>query len=231
VLFVEQGMMRGTERHYNGMIQSLMTVTREEGIFSLWKGNGANVVRVVPVYALKFALNDFFKDTAISLRGSQPPSAGSDQSSPHGSIPYKLSFWEKALAGSLAGLFQIVATYPLEVVRTRLTMGPGLGIQYKGILDCFSQTLRNEGVTGLYKGIGPTMLSGAPYVGLQMSCYDALKTAVTQIEALTTETGDGTRRPLVVAQLACGATAGMFAQTGERGLFLKAQFCHDCWHD
>ena len=37
-------------------------VYREEGLRGLYRGNGANVVRVIPTYALKFAFNDTFKD-------------------------------------------------------------------------------------------------------------------------------------------------------------------------
>lgn len=204
ILMQLEGMKRGRDKQYKGVVQSLVKVATEEGVLSLWKGNGANVVRVVPVYALKFALNDVFKDMARALHRRQTPLA---------TTAANLSFWEKALAGTLAGLFQIIATYPLEVVRTRLTMGPGLGIQYGGIMDCFSQTLRNEGVAGLYKGIGPTIASGAPYVGLQMSCYDALRTAIIAIPLCSTSDGNGGKRPTVLAQLACGAAAGVFAQT------------------
>jgi len=199
-------MSRVENRKYTGMVQSLTAVVREEGVLKLWKGNGANVIRVMPVYALKFAFNDFFKDLARQLRGAAS-----------GSTPERLTFSEQILAGSLAGLTQIVITYPLEVVRTRLTMGPGMGLHYDGIVDCFAQTLRSEGVAGLYKGIGPTILSGAPYVGLQMTGYDTLKAAATQVDFLSRRDASGAARPTLLASLACGALAGVFAQTGEHG--------------
>lgn len=37
---------------YRNILQTATTVTREEGVFALWRGNGANCVRVVPVYAM-----------------------------------------------------------------------------------------------------------------------------------------------------------------------------------
>jgi hypothetical protein len=48
-----------------------------------------------------------------------------------------------------AGLFQTIITYPLETVRTRLSVGPEQGVQYKGIVDCVRQMVRTEGVGGL----------------------------------------------------------------------------------
>ena len=55
----------------------------------------------------------------------------------------------------------------------RLALGKGIttGVQYKGIWDCFTGTVRSEGVGGLYKGISLSLLEGIPYVGLQMSLY------------------------------------------------------------
>jgi solute carrier family 25 phosphate transporter 23/24/25/41 len=44
-------------------------------------------------------------------------------------------------------------SYPLALVRTRL-QAQGVGgnpIKYSGMLDVFSQTLKKEGVIGLYK--------------------------------------------------------------------------------
>jgi hypothetical protein len=35
---------------YTGIMQTLWLVTKEEGPLALWKGNGANVLRVIPVY-------------------------------------------------------------------------------------------------------------------------------------------------------------------------------------
>jgi hypothetical protein len=55
-----------------------------------------------------------------------------------------------------------------------------------------------------YKGFGPTLLTGAPYVGLQMSLYDTLKREARSL---------GLDRS-VVAQLGLGAVAGLIAQTG-----------------
>jgi hypothetical protein len=51
------------DRHYKGgVLQTLIQVGREEGFLALFKGNGANVLRIVPNYALKFAGNDLLRD-------------------------------------------------------------------------------------------------------------------------------------------------------------------------
>lgn len=53
--------MRGITK-YNSIGGTLVTIVKEEGLLQLWKGNGANVIRIIPVYALKFSLNDTFRN-------------------------------------------------------------------------------------------------------------------------------------------------------------------------
>jgi hypothetical protein len=43
----------GAAPRYRGVWSTLAAVVREEGPRALFKGNGSNVLRIVPVYALK----------------------------------------------------------------------------------------------------------------------------------------------------------------------------------
>jgi hypothetical protein len=133
ILLQLQGMKK--QGKYRGIMHTLRTIVKEEGWVGLFKGNGANVLRVIPVYALKFSFNDTFKNM---VRAKGEP----------------LTLMQLMLAGTLAGLFQTCVTYPLETIRTRLTLGPGLGAEYKGIMDVAKVTIKHEGVRGFYKGIG-----------------------------------------------------------------------------
>jgi hypothetical protein len=47
------------------------------------------------------------------------------------------------------------AIYPLELVRTRLAVCPAG--HYRGILDCFSRVLREEGHRAFYRGLTPSL--------------------------------------------------------------------------
>lgn len=173
---------------YRGIWHTLMTTLQEEGLRGWFKGNGANVVRVIPVYALKFAFNDTFKDL---FRGRNSPGQ-------------KLTFTQLMASGTLAGLFQQVCTYPLETIRTRLTMGSLSPHQYAGITDCLTKTVRDEGVRGLYKGLGPTILTGSPYVGLQMTFYEELNRVSPKRDSELANQA---------SKLINGALAGIVAQT------------------
>lgn len=144
--------------------------------------------RIIPVYALKFTFNDTYKNM-VKYDGQDVKD---------------LSFIQMALAGMAAGLCQSIITYPLEVIRTRLTLSTEMGGKYKGMVDCAAQTVRHEGLSGMYKGITPTLATAVPYVGLQMSLYDVFKRKLPK-------NADGSTQ--IHWSLLAGAGAGMCAQT------------------
>ncbi|KAJ6996717.1 hypothetical protein NC653_013343 [Populus alba x Populus x berolinensis] len=64
-------------------------------------------------------------------------------------LEWKTACEHSALTGAI--------TTPLDVIKTRL-MVQGSANQYKGIVDCVSTVVREEGPTALLKGIGPRVL-------------------------------------------------------------------------
>lgn len=155
------------------------------------------MLRIIPNYGLKFTLNDVIRDW---VRGD-------------GAVN-RMTFGQLLVSGSLAGLGQMLVTYPLEVrcgracgcaahppaqtIRTRLTMSRALGSHYSGLVHCCRDMLATEGVTSFYKGLVPALLSGIPYVGLQMSLYQEMQ------NALAAQDGQVS----VARKLVAGASAG-----------------------
>lgn len=72
----------------------------------------------------------------------------------------------------------MVFTYPIDVVRIRLTTDLSK-IQeervYKGLNQCVKSILKNEGVKGLYRGYFLSTMGLAPYLGIAFSAYDTLR--------------------------------------------------------
>ena len=54
-------------------------------------------------------------------------------------------------SGGVAGAVGILTTQPLDTIRIRL-QNPAFG--YNGMADALRTTVRNEGMRGLYKGVG-----------------------------------------------------------------------------
>ena len=45
-----------------GILSTGRQVVREEGVLALWRSNGVNCLRIIPVYSLKFGMNDTFRN-------------------------------------------------------------------------------------------------------------------------------------------------------------------------
>jgi len=79
---------------------------------------------------------------------------------------------ERLLCGGLAGITSVVTTYPLDIVRTRLSIQSAsfkeLGDRKEklpGMFTLLVQIYKTEGgFTALYRGIVPTIAGVAPYV-------------------------------------------------------------------
>ena len=72
-----------------------------------------------------------------------------------------------AFYGGLAGEALWIASYPFDVVKSKMQSdgfagGKGGEQRYKNMRDCFKQTWRGEGLRGFWKGIGPTLVRAMP---------------------------------------------------------------------
>jgi len=131
----------------------VVSIYREEGVRGLWRGNSINVMRIAPQGALAFWAKDFFK-------GLLTPEGGKAQ-------------WYHTLSASmLSGIVCQTGVYPLDTIRTRMTVTPGL---YSGVIDGTKKILASEGPSGLFKGLLAANGFAVPYYGTQFFTYDMLK--------------------------------------------------------
>ena len=89
---------------------------------------------------------------------------------------------------------------------------------HNSIRGIIRSILREEGVFGLYRGIGPTLAGILPYAGLKFYVYQSLKqyywAQKTQASAVSPGNGvNPSQRLPVPVMLAFGAGAGLVAQT------------------
>jgi hypothetical protein len=80
-------------------------------------------------------------------------------------------------AGSVGGAVGMLVGHPLDTVKVRMMTAPAG--YYASMRDCFGQTVRKEGVAGLFKGLPPPMLSVALYQAVCFASFSSALTAVT----------------------------------------------------
>ncbi|XLT91039.1 hypothetical protein S245_012999 [Arachis hypogaea] len=79
-------------------------------------------------------------------------------------------------AGACTGIIAMSATYPMDMVRGRITVQTEKSpYQYRGMFHALTTVLREEGPRALYKGWLPSVIGVVPYVGLNFAVYESLK--------------------------------------------------------
>uniref|UniRef100_A0A8H7N9D5 Uncharacterized protein n=1 Tax=Bionectria ochroleuca TaxID=29856 RepID=A0A8H7N9D5_BIOOC len=69
---------------------------------------------------------------------------------------------EDVTYGSIAGIVGKYIEYPFDTVKVRLQSQPDhLPLRYTGPLDCFRQSLKADGIGGLYRGITAPLVGAA----------------------------------------------------------------------
>ncbi|KAL7415325.1 mitochondrial carrier domain-containing protein [Mrakia frigida] len=151
-------------QEFNGIVSTFTKTYQTEGMLAFWRGNGANVIRYFPTQALNFAFKDYFK----SLFGFKKS---------EGYLKWAAG---NLASGASAGAASSVFVYSLDYARTRLSADAkdasrGGKRQFTGIIDVYKKTLASDGVAGLYRGFGPSIVGIIIYRGFAFGLYDSLK--------------------------------------------------------
>jgi solute carrier family 25 (adenine nucleotide translocator) protein 4/5/6/31 len=150
---------------YKGIVECFARVSKEEGVASLWRGNMANVLRYFPTQALNFAFKDKFK----RMFGYNKEKDG-----------YWKWFGGNLASGGAAGAASLLFVYSLDYARTRLandnkSAKKGGSRQFSGLFDVYRQTLKSDGIQGLYRGFNISCVGIIVYRGLYFGMYDSIK--------------------------------------------------------
>lgn len=134
-----------------------MQLFKEKGIAGLYKGTGATMLRDVSFSVVYFPL-------FATLNNYGPrKSDGSGEA----------AFWVSFLSGCAAGSMAALSVNPFDVIKTRLqaiTKAEG-EMQFNGVADCITKTLKHEGPTAFFKGGLCRMIVIAPLFGIAQMVY------------------------------------------------------------
>ncbi|KAK6146880.1 hypothetical protein DH2020_017792 [Rehmannia glutinosa] len=180
ILFQVQGMHSDVATMSKPSIwREALRIVNEEGFRAFWKGNLVTIAHRLPYSAVNFY--------AYEQSGKNP----------HADI------FVHFVGGGLAGITSASATYPLDLVRTRLAAQRN-AIYYQGIRHALRTICRDEGFLGLYKGLGATLLGVGPCIAISFSVYESLRSSWH-----SQRPNDST----VLVSLACGSLSGIASST------------------
>ena len=150
---IVQGGLRG-----NPLILSTAKKMWTEGLRTFYRGLPMGLVGMFPYAAIDLSTFEFLKKRMKEYKTRQPGSQGDGQ----------LGSVATAMIGGFSGAFGASTVYPLNVLRTRLqSQGTVLHSRtYTGVVDVFRQTVKGEGVRGLFKGLTPNLMKVVPAVSI-----------------------------------------------------------------
>ena len=86
-----------------------------------------------------------------------------------------LHYWQFMVAGSIAGMVEHMAMYPVDTVKTQMQALGSCPIKSVGVRQALQSILKSEGIAGLYRGIGAMGLGAGPAHAVYFSVYEICK--------------------------------------------------------
>lgn len=148
------------ETVFKGVTDVVTFMWRKEGVRAFYRGAVPSVIGIIPSMGVDLAIYDTLKTlyTKHLLKSDAMPPA--------------LVLLSIGMASTAAGY---TVGQPFGVIRARL-MVQGSHAEYvqryTGAMDVVRQTLREEGVRGMYRGLGPQMLRVIPAGSITYVAYD-----------------------------------------------------------
>ncbi|KAI8898778.1 mitochondrial carrier domain-containing protein [Globomyces pollinis-pini] len=126
---------------YSGIIDCGRQLVRNNGIRGLYAGLAPNLVGIIPEKAIKLAVNDLAREYWAKQLSVHPD---------HLPIQYGM------LAGATAGICQVIATNPMEIVKIQLQVSNNRKINT-------TELIKSMGIKGLYRGTTATLARDVPF--------------------------------------------------------------------
>lgn len=142
----------------NESLGSLVTnMYNSQGVNGFYRGLQVNILRACILNATKMGCYDLSK-------GYVADSFGWSRKDPR--TVFTSSF--------IAGLFMTITVAPSDMIRTKLMNQPTDAKLYDGFVDCAMKTVKEGGVTSLWRGFVPIWARFAPQATLQLLTLEAL---------------------------------------------------------
>ncbi|PPQ64843.1 hypothetical protein CVT24_008208, partial [Panaeolus cyanescens] len=160
-------------------LQSSQGFIKAGGFSGVYKGVGSVVVGSAPGAAAFFSTYEFMKKTIP--------------------LSERLASVNHMISASVGEVAACMIRVPTEVIKTRMQTS-SYGAEGASSLSAFKLVLKQEGVRGLYRGFGITVMREIPFTSFQFPLYEFLKLQLSK---------KLNRKPLYAHEAAaCGSIAG-----------------------
>jgi solute carrier family 25 protein 39/40 len=175
----------------------LSRTTNLASVSGMWLGVGATLWRDVPFTGIYWLVVEPMRSRLLDLECQLSRSSASftsSSSSVQESRPSQQQvLWANLISGGISGALAAVVTTPFDVVKTRMQVsglminGPSAPtssppvvttLQSPGPFSVFNKVWREEGLRGLFTGVGPRAARTAPACAIVIATYEVVKHAL-----------------------------------------------------
>ena len=151
-----------------GLLAAGAAVAKAEGAGGLYRGLKPALIGIAPEAALTYGIFDLLKERCEraerrAAEKTETPPGGGNKATPA----------QIVACAAVASLCGQTAAFPAEAVSRRLTSGAATGNGFA----VFRAILEEQGVRGLYRGIGPASIRIVPMAAISFSTYELLHVA------------------------------------------------------
>lgn len=166
---------------YSGPIDCFRQIVAKDGSAGLFRGLRPTLIGIMPEKGIKLAMNDYLREKFANEQTG------------------KLTLVQQLVSAGGAGAAQNIATNPMEITKIRMQTQQLLPVAER---QTAVQVVQQLGLSGLYKGIGCTLMRDVPYALVFFPMYAELK-------EFAESKNDG--KADILSIVASGATAGATA--------------------
>uniref|UniRef100_A0A8D8T9H6 Congested-like trachea protein n=1 Tax=Cacopsylla melanoneura TaxID=428564 RepID=A0A8D8T9H6_9HEMI len=143
---------------YTGTFDCFSKIVRNENIVGLYKGMGAPITGVSPIFALSFL--GYGTGKKLLTNSNNDP----------------LSPWQYFVAGSFSGVATAAITAPGERIKCLLQVQHSDVVKvYSGPVDVVKKLVKQHGIGSVFKGLCATLLRDIPANGAYFITYEMVK--------------------------------------------------------
>ena len=151
-----------------GLVAAGAAVARAEGAGGLYRGLKPALVGIAPEAALTYGIFDLLKERCERAERRAAVGDGETENERRKATPAQI-----VACAAVASLCGQTFAFPAEAVSRRLTSGAATG---NGVA-VFRAILEEQGIRGLYRGLGPASIRIVPMAAISFSSYELLHVA------------------------------------------------------
>ncbi|XP_050436045.1 mitochondrial glutamate carrier 1-like isoform X2 [Adelges cooleyi] len=179
---------------YRSMFDAFRKTYAAEGYFGMYRGSAVNILLITPEKAIKLAANDQIRHWLS--RPGKP-----------------LTLVREMLAGAGAGLFQIIVTTPMELLKIQMQDAGRVAAQAKlegktvptiSATSIARELVASKGLLGLYRGVGATTMRDVSFSVIYFPMF-------ARLNALGPRKNDGSGDAVFWCSFVSGCVAGSTA--------------------